>query len=48
MGVDTFPRGICPKVNVLVRLEDELAYYDSAVLRFNHYTATTPPVIIPF
>ena len=33
-GVHTFPKGICPKVNVIVRLEYELAYYDSAVHRF--------------
>ena len=30
-GVHTFPKGICPKMNVIVRLEYELAYYDSAV-----------------
>ena len=35
-GVHTFPKGICPKVNVIARLEYELAYYDSAVHRFNH------------
>ena len=34
-GVHTFPKGICPKVNVIARLEYELAYYDSAVHRFN-------------
>ena len=39
----TFPKGICPKVNVIARLEYELAYYDSAVQRFNHYTSRTPP-----
>ena len=33
-GVHTFPKGISPKVNVIVRLEYELAYYDSAVHRF--------------
>ncbi len=38
MGSHTFPKGICPKVNVIVRLEFELAYYDSTVHRFNHYT----------
>ena len=27
-----------------MRLEYELAYYDSAVHRFNHYTTRTPPV----
>ena len=36
MGVHTFPKGICPKVNVIARLEYELTYYDSAVQRFNH------------
>ena len=30
-------------MNVIVRLEYELAYYDSAVHRFNHYTKRTPP-----
>ena len=34
--------GICPKVNVIARLEYELAYYDSAVHRFNYYTTRTP------
>ena len=42
-GVHTFPKGICPKVNIIARLENELAYYDSAVHRFNHYTTRTPP-----
>ena len=41
-GVHTFPEGICLKVNVIARLEFELAYYDSAVHRFNHYTTRTP------
>ncbi len=35
-GLHTFPKGICPKVIVIVRLEYELAYYDSAFHRFNH------------
>ena len=42
-GVHTFPKGICPKVNVIARREYELAYYDSALHRFNHYTTRTPP-----
>ena len=42
-GVHSFPKGICPKVNVIARLELELAYYDSAVRRFNHYTTRIPP-----
>ena len=40
-GVHTFPKGICPKVNVIALLEYELAYYDSAVHRFYHYTMWT-------
>ena len=42
-GVHTFPRGICPKVNVIALLEYELAYCESAVNRFNHYTTRTRP-----
>ena len=30
-------------MNVIARLEYELAYYDSAIHRFNHYTTRTPP-----
>ena len=41
-GVHTFPKGICPKVKVIARLEYKLAYYDSAVHCFNHYTMRTP------
>ena len=44
-GVHTFPKGICPKVNVIARLEYELAYYDPAVHRFNHYATRTPPIL---
>ena len=46
MGVHTFPKGICPKVNIIARLEYELAYYDSAVHRFNHYATRTPPSLV--
>ena len=38
-----FPRGICPKVNVIARLEFELAFYDFAVHHFNYYTTRTHP-----
>ena len=31
---------------VIARLEYELAYYDSAVHRFNHYTTRTPPCLV--
>ena len=43
-GVHTFPKGICPKVNEIARLEYELAYNESAFRRFNHYTTRTPPL----
>ena len=36
-GVHTFPKGISPKVNVIVQLEFELAYYDVAVQHVSHY-----------
>ena len=35
-----FPKGICPKMNVIARLEFELTYY-SAAHRLNHYTTKT-------
>ena len=34
-GVHTFPKGICPKVNVIARPEFELAQNDSSVQCFN-------------
>ena len=40
-GIDTFPKGICLKMNIIVRLEFELAYSDSAIQRSNHYAAMT-------
>ena len=46
--VHAFPKGICPKANVIARLEFELAYYDTTVHRFNHYTTRNPqPPIYP-
>ena len=39
---DTFPKGICQKVNVIAWLEFELAYYDVVVQYVSHYTAGTP------
>ena len=36
----TFPKGICPKVNVIAPLEFELTYYNSTVRRFYQYTTT--------
>ena len=38
-----------PFPRVIARLEYELAYYDCAVHRFNHYATRTPPYIhIPY
>ena len=33
-------------MNIIARLEYELAYYDSAVHRFNHYTTRTPRMVV--
>ena len=37
MGVHNFPKGICSKVNKIVKPEFELANYDSRVKRFKQY-----------
>ena len=42
--VHTYPKCVCPKVNVIVWLEYELAYYDSAVHRCNHVHHVWPPL----
>ena len=36
-GVYTFPKGNNSKINVLVPLEFELAYFETAVQHANHY-----------
>ena len=36
-GIHTFSYGISPKVNVIARLEFELAHNDVSILLFNHY-----------
>ena len=41
-GVLTFPKGNCPKGDVITQLE--IAYGDSAVQRFNQYPTRTPPL----
>ena len=44
LGGHTFPKGICPRVNVIERMEFELAYNDSTVHDVNHYfTRTSHP-----
>ena len=39
----TFPKGISPKINVIVLLEFELTYYDIAVQHITHYAMGTLP-----
>ena len=46
-GVQTFPKSICLKGNVIARLVFELKQYDSTVQRFNHYNTWTPPPRLP-
>ena len=46
MGGQTFPKGICPKVNVRAQVEFELAYYDFSVQRCNHYTTKPPSALL--
>ena len=38
--VPAFPRGISPKVNVIARLEFELAYFKAADKHFNYYASS--------
>ena len=40
-GLHNFPKSICLKVNLISRLEFELAYYDSTDQRLNHYATRT-------
>ena len=40
----SFPNGISPKVNVIARLEFELAYYVVTVQHFSHYTMKTSSI----
>ena len=41
--IHIFPKGISPKVNVIARLESELAYYNVTVQHVTHYTVVTLP-----
>ena len=40
-GLNTFLKVINPKVNIIVQLEFELAYYDVTVQHINYYTMWT-------
>ena len=44
-GVHTFFKGICVKVNVIVQLESELAYYNVAVQHISHNAMGTLPYV---
>ena len=44
--VHAFPKGIRLKVNVIVRTEFELAYYDFVVQRVSYYASGIPPCYI--
>ena len=41
--VHAFPKGICPKVNVIERLGFELAYDNVPVQHVNHCAKEIPP-----
>ena len=45
-GAHTFPKDIILKVNVIVWLEFEFAYYNVAVQHVNYYATETPPTNI--
>ena len=45
VGIHTFPKGICPKVNVIAQLEFELNYKEVVVQHVIHCTKTTPALI---
>ncbi len=42
-GAHTFPKGICSKVDVIARLEFELAYFEAVVQHFSHSATATSP-----
>ena len=37
----SYPTGISPKINIAMRLEFELAYFEASVQHFNHYATET-------
>ena len=48
-GIHTFPKIIRPKLNVIPRLEFELAYFEAAVQHFIYYAKRPfPPPDKPF
>ena len=47
-GVHAFPKGIKSKVNVIVRLNFEVSYFESAVQHFNHCVTGTKGRIVGY
>ena len=43
MRVHTFPDGINPKVNIIVRMDFELAFFEAEFQHLSHYAARTYP-----
>ena len=43
VGFYNFPKGICPKMNSITRLEFELIYCEATVQQFNHYVTEINP-----
>ena len=41
MGIHIFPEGICPKMNVIARLEFELAYVETTIHHLSYYVFVT-------
>ena len=46
MRFKPFSRGISIKVNVIERLEFELAYFKAAIQHFNYYDTGTPTEVV--
>ena len=44
--VQTFPKCISLRVNVIMWLEFELVYYDAAIWHISHYATGTSPCLI--
>ena len=42
--IHTFPVGINPKVNVIARLDFELAFYGAAFIHISHCAIETPQI----
>ena len=45
VSLHNFPNCICLKVNIIARLEFELAYCDIAIQHVSHYATETLPIL---